>query len=317
MYNKIIKSISMIFALGLLSTCGGGGGGGVVDNVTYTGSTTPAVIVDTNAKTLAEGAITGSTTGIAFGVVSEEQEVQPNPTILDVARILSNSVTQLDISPSASTLPGAIVSDSGSDSCLDGGSISFNLSVDDVTGDFSGTFNFINCAEGGTTINGNATVSGSLGGADFVISFTFNPITVVSGTESYTMSGTVGTSVLIAAVPPVTVSISMDVRLRNNNTQMVEWVNNLTISAVDNISFLEMTITGRYYHPEHGYIDIVTNTAFQINVADQWPNVGQMTITGASGSKARLTATSNTEYTLEVDADGDDTYETVTLENWG
>ncbi len=308
-----IPKLVLICSILFLTACGGGGGGGGVDSgVTYTGLTTPAVIVDTNAEILAEGVISGSGTGTAFGVVSDEQEVQSNPTILDVARILSNSVTQLNISPSSSTLPGAIVTESGSDPCLDGGSTSFSLSIDDVTGDFNGTFNFINCVEGGTTINGNATVSGTIGASVAVINFTFNPITVVSGTESYTMSGTIGTSATVSSV-----TITMDVRLRNNNTQMVEWVNNLTMSVIDNISFLEMTITGRYYHPEHGFVDIVTNTALQINVADQWPNVGQMTITGASGSKARLTVISNTQYTLEVDADGDDTYETVTVENFG
>jgi hypothetical protein len=224
-------------------------------------------------------------------------------------------VTQLDISPASATLPGAIVTDSGSIFCENNpdGSISFSLSIDDVTGDFNGTFNFINCAEGDTTMNGNTTVSGTISASVFVFNFTFNPMTVVSGTDSFTMSGTVGTS-----VSGNSVTITMDnVRLRNNNTQMVEWVNNLTISAIDNISFLQMTITGRYYHPQHGYIDIVTNTAFQINVADQWPNVGRMTITGASGSKARLTVISNTQYTLEVDSDGDDTYETVTTEDFG
>ncbi len=310
--KNLTKSFTMFTTL-LLVGCGGGGGGGVVDSgVTYTGLTTPAVIVDTNAKILAEGVITGSTTGTAFGVISDDQEAQPNPTILDVARILANSVTQLDISPSSATLPGAIVSDSGSDPCDGGGSISFDLSIDDVTGDFSGTFNFINCAEGGTTINGNATVSGSSGGADFVINFTFNPITVVSGAESFTMSGTIGTSVSGSSV-----TITMDnVRLRNNNTQMVEWIENLTISVTDNSSFLEMTITGRYYHPEHGYVDIATIDALRINDFDQFPSSGQIIITGASGSKARLTVINNTQYDLDVDADGDGFYETHTTENW-
>ena len=134
----LTKSLTLIATL-LLVACSGGGGGGGDSGVTYSGKTTPAVIVDTNSKTLAEGPITGSSTGTLFGVVSDEQEVQPNPTILDVARILSNSVTQLDISPSSSTLSGAIVSDSDIEQCLGSGSISISFSYDDVTGDFSGT----------------------------------------------------------------------------------------------------------------------------------------------------------------------------------
>ena len=312
---KLLRKSLTLFATLLLVACGGGGGGGGDDDdsgVTYTGLTTPAVITNANAKTLAEGALGGSTTGTAFGVVSDEQEVQPDPTILDVARILSNSVTQLDISPSSPILPGAIVTESGSEPCDDDGSISIDISIDDETFDFFGTFVFINCAEGGTTINGDASVSGTFGEFDaLVLDLVFDTLTVVSGAESYTMSGTIDTSATASGA-----TITMDVRSRNNNTQLVEWLNNITISVTGS-SPLVMTITGRYYHPEHGYVDIVTNTALQINVADQWPNVGQMTMTGASGSKTRLTVIDNTQYTLEVDADGDDIYETSTLEDWG
>lgn len=302
--KNLLKNLAL-FATLLLVACGGGGGGGEDRSVTYTGLTTPAVVTSANANTLAEGALGGSSTGTAFGVVSDEQEAQPTPTILDVARIFSNSVTQLDRSPSSSNLPGAIVSDSDTIDCLDGGRQSYNLRVDDVTADFSGTVDFDNCAEGGTTLNGSTNISGNLFSTIYM---EFNPLSVVSGAENFTMSG---------KVTVTSSAVTMDVRARNNNTGLVEWLNNLTISLTDHFSFLEMSIMGRYYHPAHGYVDIVTNTPFQINYADQWPNVGTMTITGASGSKARVIAISNTQYTLDVDADGDDIYETSTLEDWG
>ena len=289
-----------------------GGGDDDDSGVTYTGLTTPAVITNANAKTLAEGVFGGSTTGTAFGVVSDEQEIQSNPTTLDIARIMANSVTRLDISPASATLPGTIQTVKEEEDCSDGGKISLDLRVDDDTPDFdfSGSYDFINCAEEGTTIDGDTNVSGSLFGDTLYL--TFNSLNVVSGAESYTMSGAVDTFFSGSSV-----TITMDVRARNNNTQLVEWLNNLAISMTDNGSYLRMTITGRYYHPEQGYVDTVTNMPFQINIADQWPNVGQMTMTGASGSKTRLTANSNTQYTLEVDADGDGTYETTTTEDWG
>jgi hypothetical protein len=307
---KYLSSFLIPLVILVLSACGGGGGGSSdPEPVTYTGLTTPAVVTAANAKTLAEGVIGGSTTGSVLGVVSEEEA---NPTILDVARILSNSVTQLGASSSSPHLPGAIVTDSGSDPCLDGGRIEYDLSVDDVTFDFFGTFVFINCTEGGTTLNGEASVTGSLGGSSMILDLTFDSLTVVSGAESYTISGTVNTTATFSGV-----TIVMNVRQRNNNTQLVEWLDNLTIFETDNVTYLEMTITGRYYHPQHGYVDVVTNTPFQINVADQWPYLGQMTLTGASNSKSRLTALDKTQYSLEVDENGDDIYETLTVENWG
>lgn len=305
----VAKTLTLTTALSL-AACGGSGGGGGDDSVRYRGLTTPAAVTDTNAPTLAEGVIGGSSTGTAFGVISEAQEAESGPTLLDLARILTRSVTQLDIDIPPSHLPGAIINDSGSDACADGGSIAYNLSVDDVTFEFSGTFRYRDCAEGDTTINGRAEVSGSIG-ASIVLDLDFDSLTVVTGAESYTLSGTIDTSASLS-----TATIAMNVRQRNNNTGLVEWLNNLTLIVEDNFSFVQLTITGRYYHPDHGYVEVVTNTPFQIDSADEWPNVGQMTITGDSGGKARLTAVSNTQYTLEVDAEGDDIYETTTLEDW-
>jgi len=312
--KNLTKSLPLLATL-LLVGCGGGGGGGGDDDtgLVYTGLTTPAAIDDTNAAILVEGALGGSTTGTAFGVVSNEPGVQQDPVILDVARILSGIVTQLDINPSSSTLPGAIVSESSSEPCQDGGSLELDLRIDDVTFDFNGEFEFINCAEDGTTINGPGTVVGGIGATSFVMNFSFDPVTVVSGAENSTISGTIGTSLVF----PDSVTITMEILAHDNNTGIVEWFNNLVISGIDNFSFLEMTIEGRYYHPQYGYVDIFTNLAFQINVADQWPYFGQMTIIGDRGSRARLTALSNTQYTLDVDADGDGTYESSTIEDWG
>ena len=307
---KLLTKFFILSATLLLMACGGGGGGGQ-DEVVYSGLTTPAAVDDTNATTLTEGIIGGSQTGTAFGVVSEADEARARPTILDVARIISNSVTQLDLTAPSAHLPGAIVTDSGSEACLDGGSLSYDLRIDDVTFEFSGTFNYNDCAEGDTTLDGRASASGSLGGASEEFNLSFDPLTVASGAESYTMAGSINISAVGSSA-----TISMNVRLKNNNTGSVEWLNNLSISVTDSISFVQMSVSGRYYHPQHGYVDIVTNTPFQIGSADQWPSTGQMTITGASGSKARVTAFSNTQYTLEVDADGDDVYELTTTEDW-
>jgi hypothetical protein len=309
--SKLPKFTAVMVLFLYLIGCGGGGGGGD-KGVTYTGKTTPAVIDDTNANILAESAISGSSTGSSF-VIARGQEAQPAPTILDVARILSNSLTQINILLPSSDVAARIVNITDDLPCSGGGRIRVNMDIDDITLDFTGNFNFFGCVEGDTTMNGSTGVNGTFTGSGFsLLNFNFNPMTVDSGTESYTMSGTVQTS-----FSGSTATITMNVRSRNNNTQMVEWINNVTITATDFGSFVEMTITGRFYHPEHGYIDIVTTDPLGINNFDQFPSSGQIIITGDSGSKARLTATSNTQYTLEVDADGAGGYETITTENWG
>ena len=311
--SKLHKITTVMVLFLYLIGCGGGGGGSGNDGIKYTGKTTPAVIDDTNAAILAESTVSGTSTGSSF-VLARGQEAQPAPTILDVARILSNSLTQLDLTPPSSDLASRTVSDEDDIPCSSG-KIHYKLKIDDVTGDFSGTFNFIKCVEGDTTMNGQTDVKGriNLSSAEFeTFNFNFNPMTIDSGTESYTMSGTVRTS-----FSGNTSTIRMNVRSRNNNTRLVEWINNVTITATDFGSFLEMTITGRYYHPEHGYIDIETIDPLRINNFDQFPSTGQIIITGDGGSKARITAISYTQYSLEVDPEGDGTYEPATIENWG
>ncbi len=303
---------TIVIALTLVA-CGGGGGGG--SSISYTGSRDPAVIDTTNAKTLAEEAVGGSQTGVVLAVESDNQESQPNLTIIGVSKILSSSVRNIEMNDSVVVLVGAIITESGTDPCLNGGTLSFNLSLNDVTGEISGTFNFTNCTEGGTTISGSMTVSGTinLSTLEFTqFTFSMNSVTVVSGSESITMSGTIDFSFSGSSF-----TMTMDVFFRDNASGSVVWFENLSISATDNISNLSMSISGRFYHPDHGFIEIVTNQAFLINNSDLFPNSGQMTITGANGSSARLTVIDNTQYTLEVDEDGDGTYETVTMENWG
>jgi len=307
---------TVVIALTLVA-CGGGGGGGSGgdSSISYTGSKDPAVIDTTNAKTMAESSVGGSQTGVVFGVESDNQESQPNLTIIGVSKILSSSVRNIEMNDSVAVLTGAIINVSETDPCLNGGSLSFNLSLNDVTGEFSGTFNFNNCTEGGTTISGSMNASGTINlstGDITQLTFSMNSVTVVSGSESLTMSGTISTSFSGSSF-----TMTMDVLFKDNASGSVVWFENLSISATDNISHLEMSISGRFYHPDYGYIDIVTNQAFLINYSDLNPFLGVMTIIGANGSSARLTVIDNTQYTLEVDEDGDGFYETVTMENWG
>jgi len=308
---------TVVIALTLVA-CGGGGGGGSGgdSSISYTGSKDPAVIDTTNAKTMAESSVGGSQTGVVFGVESDNQESQANLTIIGVSKILSSSVRNIEMNDSVVVLVGAIVNVSETDLlCLDSGSLSFNLSVNDVTGEFSGTFNFNNCREVGTTISGSMNVSGMINpsiGDITQMTFSMNSVTVVSGSESLTMSGTISTSFSGSSF-----TMTMDVLFKDNASGSVVWFENLSISATDNISHLEMSISGRFYHPDYGYIDIVTNQAFLINYSDLFPFFGIMTITGANGSSARLTVIDNTQYMLEVDEDGDSTYDPATTENWG
>ena len=64
-------------------------------------------------------------------------------------------------------------------------------------------------------------------------------------------------------------------------------------------------MSGQFYHPTHGYVDLTTLEQVRIYHVYEWPSLGKLQIVGASGSKAQLTAINETTCEIEVDEDGD------------
>lgn len=77
------------------------------------------------------------------------------------------------------------------------------------------------------------------------------------------------------------------------------------------------TLTGLFYHPDYGYVDINTTTPFVM--ADVFPTDGTLAISGANGSQAKLDIIYTdylytSGYELTADADGDDEFEIGPIE---
>ena len=66
-----------------------------------------------------------------------------------------------------------------------------------------------------------------------------------------------------------------------------------------------------------GTIVIATVTPVQQYDIDPFPRAGQLVATGAGGSRLRLTAVSTTTLRIELDANGDGTYESLVERPWG
>lgn len=65
-----------------------------------------------------------------------------------------------------------------------------------------------------------------------------------------------------------------------------------------------------------GAVTVATLASLTGAANDPYPSAGQLLITGASDSKLRLTVIDDTQVRLELDADGDGTYETTSVVPW-
>jgi hypothetical protein len=83
----------------------------------------------------------------------------------------------------------------------------------------------------------------------------------------------------------------------------------MVIGIVQEVSSELLNMRGKFYHPDYGYVYLTTQTPLSISNTDLWPSAGTLIATGANSSKVKLTATSSTTYSIEIDADGDAAYD--------
>jgi hypothetical protein len=282
---------------------------------------TPAQVTDNNADAVARGAFQGGDLGASAAIPLAPQRsdaAQPapaGPKALTLVRLLSEVSSVLPPSPSIARAPvprAVIVVDNTIQDGM-GGSIHYTLTVDDQTGAFSGMFTFMDFhGEEGGVITGLVAVSGGVQGQDIGgIHFDFQSVRIVDGAEDVTAFGTVD---LVPGAGGV--NATLDIFFTDNLTHKTVWLANFTVEATDGLDFTEVRMSGRVYLHDYGYVDVHTEAGFIYPVGSSTPASGAMTVTGRNGSRARLTADGQTQYTLEVDADGNGSYEWTIVHSW-
>jgi hypothetical protein len=288
--------------------------------VTYTGATTAAAVTSGNAVAIAStayqgGSSSGSLTLIGVAVGPADQSgggLSPVPAVA-ISRVLTDAVraAHLGSTSSSPVIVGASVSVSGTlpaGTC--GGTASYSGTADEVTGAINATFSFNGWCNDGVTISGSVTVSGQVDVSGptpvlLTLNFSFTVLTVSDGTDTFTGTGTLS---LDLGAPPELLTVDMDFR---DGSGTVYRVSNFVVTVTPTGSGEDVSLSGQFYHPDYGYVDLVTTTVFSVATGDIFPSSGQLVVTGAANSKARLTALSSTQFQVEVDADGDDIYETT------
>jgi len=320
-----LRFLAMTLLASSLIACGGGGGGSSSDSSPYTGITTAAAITPMNADTIVRGAYQGGDTGTSLvsplspsaGETQSVSTASP-PKVLSIVQVLReiSGKARVQRFTSGGVAPRAVVTDSG---VLDdgiGGTVAYSVSVDDQTGAFTGSFTANNYhGDSGGTISGGMAVSGTYNIAADVfdnINFAFSALTVTDtdASSSVTVSG----SVKLLNGNPATGTVTLF--LTDNVTGKTDWIDNFTINVTEGTGYVTATLSGKIYLHDYGFVVISTPTPFYFIAGDSYPSSGTMIVTGASDGRARLTVSDSTSYTVDVDANGDGTYETSSSHTW-
>ena len=314
--STILRRISFIsiVAFGLLSSIGcsgGGGGGGVSSGLNYTGVTSQAIIDENNANEIATGSLVGGEIGSnlsILGAVSENSNSTKSPLVFNIASYFLDVIYQIESSTiqSAGYL-GAVVTESDSIAGSCGGSISTSLTADDQTGNFNGSLAFNNFCEPDSSVNGVMTLSGNIDVTTGVINYiemSFTNITMIAGQESISLNGSMDFNLQSSPM-----RMTMSFVFKDNNLNKTYKYENFVYEYTQGVGYEDMTLTGRYYDPDYGYVDIITESPLRINDTDLYPSTGTVTATGDSGTKARLSVLDSSSFIVEADTDGDGSYE--------
>jgi hypothetical protein len=320
--KKATGLVSMLAIMASLFACGGGGTSAPSP---YTGLTTPAVITDNNADEIAlaafQGGDLGASTGgiISLSMSGESAAAAEKPMPLAVVRLLTdaaNAALSDRISANGPVSP-AVVTIDNTLSDGQGGTAHYTLSVNDATGVFSGTFVFTNFhGDGGGTVTGTVSVTGAIAEFSLQILFHFQSVQIADVSGTGTANGTVD---LVATTGGTsdTGTATLNLFLRDDASLKTLWLSNVVVASTAGAGYSDVALSGRIYLHDYGYVDVATPVPFHYLDAATFPSSGQMTVTGNQDKGVRLTADSQTQYTLDVDSDGDGAYDDLTVTvNW-
>jgi hypothetical protein len=326
----------------LVVGCGGGSGGGSAPGSTSTPVAAPAALTSANYLAASQEALSSSdflstTTGLATGAQVSDPQVLirfGQTQFPKLSHWLANAPVQA---------VGAVVNQT--ESCAGGGKLT--ISVDDINGNQrpdvgeSVSITATGCSFEGNILNGELIM-------------TLNSLTGNPNSYPYAMTANLQFNDLVAESPSArdvgngNLAVSIDARFTFDESKSLS-TSNFTVAGtysgvahsrkLTNYAYfyeltpkfanfpLTTTVKGTLTSSAFGSKSITLETPVPfVRVNPQnphmvpdpqtYPSSGQMLITGAAGSKVRLTATNATTVLIELDADGNGSYETSTSKPW-
>lgn len=312
----------MIAGLALLWACGGGGGrgdGGISPSISYSGIEAPAIITGENAESLAVGAYLGMAyagqTGDITPMSLEGQNTlsgePPLKSVLLFPRIWEETVVEYlsrELSTSPDLLANISIDEPMNGNCR--GYADVSGWVNDQTGDFDLNVAYHEYSDdcivemsGRTKMQGNVDLYGL---SITRVKITYEALAVSFDGLYFTQSGI--WSVDFRQSPTL---MTFDLVTRDESTGKTYWMRDVEMlaSSVTGTSDTEYQITGRYYDPDFGYVELTTLEPLRFHFEEAYPYEGQAKLAGDGNTAALTEFVSNAVYRVTCDEDGDGQYD--------
>lgn len=323
-----IHTLVAASALALLSACGG-------DDSPSSPTSAPLAITSTNQTDVARASING---GLAISLAqgslgggSSSSAVASRAHALGavLARVLHVAAGQRK--GIASTGAHASAVSTSTDACAVSGTVTTTFDDKDGNGYASNgdvlTAAFSQCRDStSSTINGTVvvTIVGTPSDSQFTANAQFQDVSVVDSGATSTVNGaaslteTDGPTTSNSSITVGNAGLTITVASASYNDSLVFDAGTVvTTNESSSSGTTSITASGAFSsHLLGGHVTIATPTPLVQADADAYPRSGVIHIIGASGSALLLTVLSNAQVQLQLDANGDGTYESTSTVAW-
>jgi hypothetical protein len=274
----------------------------------FSGTTLQAAIKPQNAESLAAGALAGGQSILAPRSLKLNQRSDSDRIdifrALRLPQLLADSLRriELDTELHISSLSNVITESNNLEGDC-GGELSYTLTFDRTSGEFSGDLILTDYCDDGITVSGETDVDGTFDAGSGVFdtaTLTFNDLS----DESHTLDGEVSLDFTVTPIVATFTAYSKD-----RQSGQVYWLKDYSINLYELPGRVEIELFGTFYNPADGFVTMTTTEPFVVFVEDDWPASGQLIIQGEGATKARLTAIDQLRYRVEADTEGDGVFD--------
>ena len=327
-------SLTSIAASTILVACGGGGGGGdspgapPAPSIAALATITPANYVAVAQESLSSNAFLLDATSLVVGA-----------QVSDSSSLIRFGQSQLSKTPGRianASVQAVGATQTFTEQCAGGGTLTVvendrNGNQQADAGD-SVVLTANNCSFDGEVLNGELSVilnstTGNLDGYPYTLSGTlsYKNLTAQSSTTRVVANGSMTMNIDARGDFNQSVALAIDsfavsstyAGVTSSQT-LTKYDTSLKVSPVGSGATWTSSVRGTLTSStiDSKAVSIDTPVAFVRSSSQAYPASGQAIILGAAGSKVRVTATSATNVTIDLDADGNGTYETTVTKRW-